>query len=366
MSITIRGLSLRYAGTAVPAVDDLGLDIADGELVTLLGPSGSGKSTTLRCIAGLERPDAGVITIRGQTVCDGAAGLWVKPERRQLGMVFQSYAVWPHMSVFDNIAYPLRVQRHDRAAIRARVGLVAELVGLADFLDRQATQLSGGQQQRVALARAIVAEPRAILFDEPLSNLDAKLRERMRRELRALQKQTGLTAIYVTHDQLEAFSISDRIAVMNHGRICQIGTPREIYRRPDDAYVADFLGAANLLLGRVEGSGERPVVRLADLDLELPLDCGTPPQSGHAVQLALRPEDVLVSLRPGPGLVPAEVVDLEYLGSHQALQLRAGATELRAQTGADAGLDRGSTVFVQIPAGAVIQLGSPASHGQEG
>jgi iron(III) transport system ATP-binding protein len=353
MSIRISALTLRYAGVATPAVVDVDLEVATGELVTLLGPSGSGKSTTLRCVAGLERPTRGIIAIQGDVVCDMSDRVWIKPERRQLGMVFQSYAVWPHLSVFDNIAYPLRIRRLGQAHIRKKVEAVAELVALSDFLDRSATQLSGGQQQRVALARALVAEPRAILFDEPLSNLDAKLRERMRREIKALVRKTGLTALYVTHDQAEAFAISDRIAVMDSGRIIQVGAPREIYRRPNSRYVADFVGAANIIAGTVTSG----VFRAPDLGLELPVAA-----ADGAAEIAIRPEQIALSTMPGPDSRATIEIDREYLGGYAMLTLRLGKTELRVHVAADEAPESGMPIWVTIAANAPVFLGPAITH----
>ena len=231
------------------AVRELNLAVAEGEFVTLLGPSGCGKTTTLRCIAGLEHPDAGEVRIDGRIVASAQRGIYLPPEDRNIGMVFQSYAVWPHMTVFDNVAFGLRIRRVERARMRALTMKALELVGLAHLADRYATKLSGGQRQRVALARAIAYEPKVILFDEPLSNLDAKLREQMRVELVRLQREVGITSIYVTHDQAEALVMSDRVVVMADGAIQQIGDPQTIYARPANRFVAKFIGVANLVDG---------------------------------------------------------------------------------------------------------------------
>ncbi|MBM3600807.1 MAG: ABC transporter ATP-binding protein [Alphaproteobacteria bacterium] len=359
VSIEVRGLTIRYAGTAQPAVRDLDLEIGKGELTTLLGPSGSGKSTTLRCIAGLERPDQGTIRIDGQIVCDAARGIWIKPEQRRLGMVFQSYAVWPHLSVFDNIAFPLRILGVERSRMRRKVEEVADLVGLAEFLGRPATKLSGGQQQRVALARAIVFEPRAILFDEPLSNLDAKLRERMRREIRSLQRRTGLTAIYVTHDQVEAFAISDRIAVMNDGRIQQIGTPQEIYARPNSAYVADFLGAANILTGRYTTEAGRTKLAIPSVGLAIDLDLDVDAKSTDSATglVALRPEDVQVLPSAAGTAVETSVREVEYLGRNLSLTLESAGTELRAFVSPEPVPSIGQRLWITASPNAVVHLG---------
>ena len=233
------------------AVDGSTLEIARGETFTLLGPSGCGKTTTLRMVAGLERPDGGRIVYEDRVVADPAHGLFVPPHRRNMGMVFQSYAIWPHMSVFDNVAYPLLLRGLPKPERHARVERVLELVGLGSLGDRPAPMLSGGQQQRVALARALVYEPDLLLLDEPFSNLDAKLRSQMRLEVRLLQRRLGITILFVTHDQIEALTLSDRIAVMNAGRIEQIGTPAELYDHPATSFVRDFLGQTVAIRGQV-------------------------------------------------------------------------------------------------------------------
>ncbi|MEV8516940.1 ABC transporter ATP-binding protein [Dactylosporangium sp. NPDC051484] len=251
--IEIRGLRKQFKGgdDLVAAIDGIDLTVAEGEFLCLLGPSGCGKTTTLRSIAGLERPDSGFIRIGDQVVMDSASGRYVPTEKRGLGMVFQSYAIWPHMKVSDNVAYPLTrgalKGKLTKQQVRERIGAILETVDCGHLADRYPSELSGGQQQRVALARALVYEPDVLLFDEPLSNLDAKLRERMRFELRSLQQRVGFTAIYVTHDQQEALNMGDRIAVMKNGSIRQLDTPEMIYQRPVDGYVADFIGTANVL-----------------------------------------------------------------------------------------------------------------------
>jgi ABC-type Fe3+/spermidine/putrescine transport system ATPase subunit len=249
--IEIEGLVVRYSGVA--AVDGVSFTVERGEHVTLLGPSGCGKTTTLRAIAGLEQPSAGSIRIDGRTVYSAAERANVPAEKRGVSMVFQSYAVWPHMSVFDNVAYGLRVRKLPAAEIAREVDRALDLVQMQDYRARSASLLSGGQQQRVALARAIAFSPSVVLFDEPLSNLDAKLRAEMRVELRELQRRLDITSVYVTHDQEEALAISDRVIVMNVGGIEQIGTPEQIYHRPKSRFVADFVGSANLIAGRIAG-----------------------------------------------------------------------------------------------------------------
>lgn len=228
-------------GGQVAAVSEFSLEIARGEFVSFLGPSGCGKTTSLRMLAGLERNTHGSISIENEVVSCPERGVFVPPERRRVGMVFQSYAVWPHMSVFDNVAYPLKIQKRAKTEIEQRVHEILATVELAGLEARWPNQLSGGQQQRVALARGLVMGPRVLLLDEPLSNLDAKLRAKMRRDIREIQRQLKLTVVYVTHDQLEANTMSDRIVIMNQGRIAQIGTPDEIRERPADAFVADFI-----------------------------------------------------------------------------------------------------------------------------
>ena len=237
------------AGRIVKAVNDVSFDVPEGRLFTLLGPSGCGKTTTMRSIAGLERPVSGEVNVNGTAVYSSPRKLFVPPNRRNFGMVFQSYAIWPHMNVFDNAAFPLRVGRrkYSKQEIEEKVTRVLNVVGLDSFAGRDATMLSGGQQQRLALARALAMEPKLLLLDEPLSNLDAKLRERMRFEIKRLQRELGLTTVYVTHDQGEALALSHEIAVMSEGRIVQIGSPRAIYERPGSPFVADFVGLTNFV-----------------------------------------------------------------------------------------------------------------------
>jgi ABC-type Fe3+/spermidine/putrescine transport system ATPase subunit len=247
--IEIENLEIRYG--PVPAVKGISFEVRAGEQLTLLGPSGCGKTTTLRAIAGLERPSAGAIRIGGQTMYASAEGINIPAEKRGLSMVFQSYAIWPHMTVFENVAYGLRVRRKSRQEILTRVREALALVQMVPYENRPASALSGGQQQRVALARACVFQPSVLLFDEPLSNLDAKLRADMRIELRELQHRLGITSVYVTHDLEEALAMSDRIVVMRDGNIEQIGSPTEIYNLPRNAFVADFIGSSNLITGRL-------------------------------------------------------------------------------------------------------------------
>ena len=251
--IDVKNLVVRYGDQV--AVNGVSFTVGRAEHVTLLGPSGCGKTTTLRAIAGLEQPSGGSIHIDGQAMYDASVRQNVPTEHRGVSMVFQSYAVWPHMTVFDNVAYGLRVRKQSQAEIKANAEKALDLVQMRHLADRGASKLSGGQQQRVALARAIAFSPTVVLFDEPLSNLDAKLRAEMRVELRELQRRLDITSVYVTHDQEEALAISDRVIVMNVGVIEQIGTPEEIYNQPRSRFVADFVGSANLIKGRVTGPG---------------------------------------------------------------------------------------------------------------
>jgi iron(III) transport system ATP-binding protein len=323
------------------AVSDLNLSVNQGEFVTLLGPSGCGKTTTLRCIAGLERPDTGEIRIGGDVVAAPARGIYLFPEERNIGMVFQSYAIWSHMTVFDNVAYGLRVRRAPASAIKERTMRTLELVGLAHLADRYATKLSGGQRQRVALARAIIYEPRVVLFDEPLSNLDAKLREQMRLELVRLQHEVGITSIYVTHDQAEALVMSDRVVVMDNGVIQQIGNPQAIYAQPANTFVANFIGVANLMQGVLLGRSDELC------DLEIALGEGRAPMrvratggqgavAGQKVMLSVRPEDIFIQFEQPNGvasgnLFEGEVVDTMYLGSLLACRVKVGRHEISIQ-----------------------------------
>lgn len=240
LAVRITGLWKTYPNATMPAVRDVSLEVADGEIVTLLGPSGCGKSTTLRMVAGLETPDQGTIHFGARCVNDAAAGVNIAPDKRELGMVFQSYAIWPHMTVGENVAFPLRVRGIARAKIRDRVAHALDLVGLSGLETRPAPALSGGQQQRVALARALIVEPRVLLLDEPFSNLDAKLREQMREELKVLQERLRFAVLFVTHDQSEALHLSNTIAVMNHGVMQQCGHPRTVVETPANEFVRDF------------------------------------------------------------------------------------------------------------------------------
>jgi iron(III) transport system ATP-binding protein len=306
--VRLDAVTKRFGSTL--AVDAVSLTVEPGEFLTLLGPSGCGKTTTLRIVAGLEEPTAGRVWIDDEDVTDRP------PHARDITMVFQSYALFPHLSVFENVAYGLRVLRRPGDEVRQRVTEALALAGIGDLGTRQPSALSGGQQQRVALARALVLQPKVLLFDEPLSNLDAKLRKRMRDEIRALQRRAGITALYVTHDQAEALAVSDRIAVMAHGRVEQLGAPAEIYRRPTTRFVADFIGEANLLPVAIEESGPWGArVRLGALTLRVP--GGAAPVA--AATLVARPETIRIRVAaPAPlpdGALAGEVRQAAYLGA---------------------------------------------------
>jgi iron(III) transport system ATP-binding protein len=286
------------------AVDGVDFKVEEGQFYSLLGPSGCGKTTTLRCIAGLEKPDNGVISIGGRPMSSAGSRQFTPPHKRPIGMVFQSYAIWPHLSVFDNVAFPLRAggrrRRVGSKQITARVEEALAVVQLSEYIRRPATNLSGGQQQRLALARALVADPKILLLDEPLSNLDVKLRDAMRAELRSLQRRIGVTTLYVTHDQAEALSMSNRIAVMSGGKIVQEGSPREIYRAPQSQFVADFIGESNFLDGTVAGlNGDgTAVVTTPAGSLTTKAPEGT--VVGDKVTLGIRPQDVTVTAADAP------------------------------------------------------------------
>ncbi len=343
----------------VRAVNGISFDVGEGEFVTLLGESGCGKTTTLRSIAGLEEIDEGRIILGGEVVSDPKAGILVPPEKRGIGMVFQSYAIWPHMTVFGNVAFPLKVRRLPRSEIRERVERVLELVDLGDLAPRLATQLSGGQQQRVAIARALACDPAILLMDEPLSNLDAKLRERMRFELREMQKRLGIPTLYVTHDQAEAMVLSDRIIVMREGRIEQVGTPLEVYEFPKSEFVSDFIGMANLFAARVKASqDEKCCLQLTGNGRELVLP-GKPPEAGN-VLVMIRPENVRLGASadlPAENTWPTRVDANAYFGDHRQYILRDGDLTIRAKTETRVVFNRGDSVVVHIPPESIVLIG---------
>jgi multiple sugar transport system ATP-binding protein len=325
------------------AVDDVELDIEHGEFVVLLGPSGCGKTTLLRCLAGLEKVEAGRVWIRGRDAT------LLPPRQRNIAMVFQSYAVFPHLKVFDNIAFGLRMQKEPRKTLDERVRSSAELLHIEGLLDRYPAQLSGGQRQRVAVARAIATTAEVLLMDEPLSNLDALLRMEMRAELKRLLKTLDLTTIYVTHDQVEALSMGDRIAVMNSGRIVQVDSPLEVYDHPADIFVGSFVGTPpmNFLDAEISGEGDRPQVRLSGGEFPY---VGPDAESlvGRELVLGIRAENIVVQKEPGPGLVRATVLVLEPLGSHNLLTVRSGEDTLKVSARADLFPPPDSDVWLRI------------------
>jgi ABC-type Fe3+/spermidine/putrescine transport system ATPase subunit len=342
-------------GTA-KAVDQLSLTIRKGEILTLLGPSGCGKTSTLRMTIGLERASSGTIHQRGRVVDDPQRGRFVPSHKRDMGMVFQSYAIWPNMTVAQNVAYPLRVRKVKRDEIERRVNAVLELVGLSGFGGRGATELSGGQQQRVAIARSIVFEPDLLLLDEPFSNLDTKLREQMRGEVKVLQRRLGMTVLFVTHDQIEALSLSDRIAVMHQGRIEQLGSPEDLYRRPASALVRDFLGRIILLEGTVaERRGGEAVVTLRHGERLLAKQLRSDLAVGQRCFVAVRPEHVLLD-----GAGPQTESEVNRIRGHIEAKLFLGdCYEARVK------LSSGESITVTLPAdhpapeGAQIRLYLP-------
>jgi iron(III) transport system ATP-binding protein len=335
-----------------PALNDVGFRVPDGKLFTLLGPSGCGKSTTLLSIAGFHTPERGRIAAGDDVFFDSERGINVAAEQRNLGIVFQSYAVWPHMTVFENLAFPLKIRRMKRREIRSRVPETLELVEMGAYADRYPHQLSGGQQQRVALARALVYQPSVLLLDEPFSNLDAKLRERARSWVKELQHTLGLTTIFVTHDQDEALSMSDRIAVMDKGEVQQIGAPEDIYRDPSNRFVAEFVGRVNLIRGRVSSvNGTSVLLDVDDAGLVLNAVAHTPPTTATPVTIAVRPEAVEVT-RPaseptnGTNAFHARVHAVSFLGDHYEYELELGPLTLVAQSPFRV---PGETVQVHIP-----------------
>ena len=354
--LTVQGLYTEYPndrGEIVRAAQDVSFTVEEGRLFTLLGPSGCGKTTTLRSIAGLERPRAGEISVSGRVVYSSSKGVFVAPNRRGFGMVFQSYAIWPHMTVFENAAFPLEVgdKKYSKKQVRENVMRVLTAVQLDELADREATKLSGGQQQRLALARALVMEPALLLLDEPLSNLDAKLRDRMRFELKRLQRELKITTVYVTHDQSEALALSHEIAVMNQGRIQQIGRPRDIYEHPATQFVADFVGNTNFLGGvvlRALSGAACCVVRteLGDLTVHstkpLPLD--------GRIAVSIRPEDVELSeSQPsGENVWQATVEQKVFLGEAIDFRVAVGSRSLLSRQHPTLRTPVGGAIFVRV------------------
>jgi len=354
--LNVSGLCTDYVGErgqVIRAAQDVAFNVPPGKLFTLLGPSGCGKTTTLRSIAGLERPRSGEITVGGELIYSSQKNIFIPPNRRGLGMVFQSYAIWPHMTVFENAAFPLRVSRKglSRQEIEGRVLRVLKTVALEEMAEREATKLSGGQQQRLALARALVMEPRLLLLDEPLSNLDAKLRERMRFELKRLQRELGITTVYVTHDQSEALALSHSIAVMNGGRIEQVGSPREIYQRPGSQFVADFVGSTNFLRGTVSGGDTTAGFFRIDSELgSIKVRAVDSLLAGEAVTVSVRPEDIELSeTKPqGENVWQGTVDQKVFLGESVDFQVAVGERRLQSRGHPSLRTRVGETIYLRM------------------
>ncbi|HET8563610.1 MAG TPA: ABC transporter ATP-binding protein [Candidatus Binatia bacterium] len=342
------GKTFKTGADSVRAVDGVDLNVQEKEFFVLLGLSGSGKTTLLRCVAGLEKPEEGEIVLADQIVSSPEHGIFVPPEDRALGMVFQSYAVWPHMTVFDNVAFPLTNGKRKlaRSKVHERVMGALELVQLSGLEDRPVPFLSGGQQQRVALARALAVEPKVLLMDEPLSNLDARLREEVRDEIRSLAKRLAITVLYVTHDQVEAMALADRIAVMSHGKILQIGAPQDLYDFPLSRNVGEFLGSMNEFEGTVQSDGS------IQTDLGR-MNCVVPEGLPREVIVVIRPEDVYLSRDPS-GLTnefPAQLISQLVLGDVTVYHLSANGKKMRGKTSrVDRQLNPGGSVYVRLPA----------------
>lgn len=346
------------------AAQNVSFEVPAGKLFTLLGPSGCGKTTTLRSIAGLERPTSGEICVDGTPVYSSTRNVFIAPNHRNFGMVFQSYAIWPHMNVFENAAFPLRVKKdaEPAAVIKAKVERVLAAVQLEHLAGREATRLSGGQQQRLALARALVMEPPLLLLDEPLSNLDAKLRERMRFELKRIQRELNLTTVYVTHDQSEALALSHEIAVMNEGRIVQTGTPREIYQAPQTRFVADFIGTTNLLEGRIV-SAQSGGQTIADTPVgRLVVGTSKPLVPGDTVSVSIRPEDILIATTELTGAVhnqnrlSGNIDALVFLGDLFEVKIRCGGEEILARAHPSFAGGEGDPVYLTIDADKCVAI----------
>jgi iron(III) transport system ATP-binding protein len=352
VSVEVKGLVKSYG--SVVGVAGVGFQLDAGKTATLLGPSGCGKTTTLRCVAGLEVPDEGLIRFGDQTVYDGATGVILEPEQRNIGMVFQSYAIWPHMTVAGNVGYPLKVRRTPKSEIIERVNFILSLVGLSELFSRPASALSGGQQQRVALARALIHQPRIVLFDEPLSNLDANLRERMRAELLLLQAELGFTAIYVTHDQEEAMALSDEVVVMNSGLVEQRGTPVEVYQQPGTLFAARFLGCSNVIRGQVASVGEDGVV-CVELAFGLRLfgrwrDSGAP-GAGDEAELAFRPGSVTsgANRQDSSNIIEGEILTVGFLGHSIDYTIAIDTLRISAEMSPEIMMPAGSVAKLHIP-----------------
>lgn len=352
MEIRIKNLNKDYysEGKTITALSNVNLTIPANKIFTLLGPSGCGKTTLLRCIVGLEIPDSGEIDIGDEIVWSKDRAIFVPPERRGLSMVFQTYAIWPHMNVFDNVAYPLQVRNEPKEEIKRKVEKTLRFVQLEGFENRPATKLSGGQQQRVALARALVPEPKVILFDEPLSNLDAKLREETRKELRSFLTKLKITAVYVTHDRIEALSLSDAIAVMRAGRIMEIGTPKEIYFGSGQQFVVDFVGRTNLIEGKVvsiENDGTLIGTAIGTIACQTQIV----PPVGSIVTVSIRPEFVKVmegGSRKGQNVFRGRVESLVFVGEAYEGEIKVGETRLITKIAPTVSVKEGDEIGLHV------------------
>ncbi|MBW6422805.1 ABC transporter ATP-binding protein [Rhizobium sp. XQZ8] len=361
-SVTLENVTRMYG--AITAVDNVNLKIKSGEFVTLLGPSGCGKTTTLRMVAGLEKNTGGRISIGDNVVSDSEKGYFVPSERRRLGMVFQSYAIWPHMTVFDNVAYPLRIRRRPDQEIRERVMKALTLVEMEKYADRPSPALSGGQQQRVAIARALVFEPEVLLLDEPLSNLDARLRTQMGDDFRELQQRLKITALYVTHDQSEAMALSDRVVVMHGGQILQVGAPEEIYRRPENRRVAAFFGTPNLLNATVKdcrpNGGQYYKLDVEGQGWSGECHAATEMPKGADVTVMVRPENLEIreagavngGLSPNGLEWSGEISQAIFRGPHRSIMVKTPAQTLHVETPSLADVGIGRPVTVAAPSSA--------------
>lgn len=352
-AIRVTGLRKLFGNTA--AVDDVNFEVKSGSILTLLGPSGCGKTTTLRMIAGLERPDAGEVRVGDRVVTSAEQGIYLPPDKRRMGMVFQSYAIWPHMNVFENIAFPLRGKRLPPGEIRDKVMTMLQSLGLEGLHDRPAPLLSGGQQQRVALGRALVCDPDVLLLDEPFSNLDARRRDEMRFELKEVQARVGVTTIFITHDQSEAMVLSDQVVVMNAGRIVQKGTPQAIYQQPGTRFVMEFLGQVDQLPARVAltaGGLPRAQINGAD-DIGVALDTSEPWQSGDEVILMLRSSAVQVRGSDAATGWQGRVLARVYLGERTEYVVGIGTARIRAFGPTTDLFDEGALVQLDFPREAI-------------
>ena len=356
ISIDALEKSYRDGDRTIPAVRNVSFEVGRGEIYTLLGPSGCGKTTIVRCLAGLETPDGGEIRVGGRPVFSKMAGIDLPPMHRNVGMVFQSYALWPHMTVFENVAFPMRFgpEKISRSAVKSRVMAALEMVQMKEFADRPAPMLSGGQQQRVSLARALVYEPDVLLLDEPLSNLDARLRVQTRSLLRSLIKRLEISTLCVTHDQEEALAFSDRIAVIRNGRILQSGPPKAIYEEPSDIDVANFLGEMNFFPATAEGLDEQGRLRLSTRFGTLFMSSGSPAhplETSTPVWVTIRPHHVAVRSHAANRIsncFEGQVGAVEFLGSRRRCAIAIGPETCTIEL-TDASVDEGSTVFAEFP-----------------